>query len=444
MLKQPRQLNRAGFTIVELLIVVVVIAILAAITIVSYRGISQRAITSTLQSELSTTARKLETDKVTSGSTDYHEDVASTGIPQREGATRTYYRSGQTFCIAYAQGNIFQYITNSGSPKAGTCADAGFSDTTIFTYNTTLGTCTTTVQLPITLPTSAPGSTINWGDGSTEALSSAVQSHTYASEGTYTVTYDGPINTMNNYSVTGANRGCLASVDRWKSGITPTAINLRLSGVSSVAEPPSSVTDMSYMFGGVIAFNQDISSWDVSNVTNMNHMFSLAQAFNQPIGAWNTSNVTDMSYMFQSANAFNQPIGGWNTGKVTAMNYMFSGAREFDKPIGGWNVSNVTNMSLMFDGARIFNQPLNSWNVSKVTDMSFMFRYTSLFNQPLNNWDTSKVTTMSNMFYEYSSPVAVFNQNLSSWNVSSVITKPPANFSTNNPNWTLPKPGTGW
>ncbi|MGY4893090.1 MAG: type II secretion system protein [Candidatus Saccharimonadota bacterium] len=35
--------NKKGFTIVELLIVVVVIAILAAITIVSFNGISQRA-----------------------------------------------------------------------------------------------------------------------------------------------------------------------------------------------------------------------------------------------------------------------------------------------------------------------------------------------------------------------------------------------------------------
>lgn len=37
--------NKSGFTIVELLIVVVVIAILAAITIVSYNGIQARALT---------------------------------------------------------------------------------------------------------------------------------------------------------------------------------------------------------------------------------------------------------------------------------------------------------------------------------------------------------------------------------------------------------------
>ena len=37
------QRNLRGFTIVELLIVIVIIAILAAITIVAYNGIQQRA-----------------------------------------------------------------------------------------------------------------------------------------------------------------------------------------------------------------------------------------------------------------------------------------------------------------------------------------------------------------------------------------------------------------
>lgn len=38
--------KQAGFTIVELLIVVVVIAILAAVTIIGYQGIQQRAVSS--------------------------------------------------------------------------------------------------------------------------------------------------------------------------------------------------------------------------------------------------------------------------------------------------------------------------------------------------------------------------------------------------------------
>lgn len=52
--------NSSGFTIVELLIVVVVIAILAAITIVSYNGIQNRAYDAAVKSDLEMFAKKLE------------------------------------------------------------------------------------------------------------------------------------------------------------------------------------------------------------------------------------------------------------------------------------------------------------------------------------------------------------------------------------------------
>lgn len=54
----------SGFTIVELLIVIVVIAILAAITIVGYNTISKRANDTAVMTDMSTLAKKLSIAKI--------------------------------------------------------------------------------------------------------------------------------------------------------------------------------------------------------------------------------------------------------------------------------------------------------------------------------------------------------------------------------------------
>lgn len=59
--------STSGFTIVELLIVIVVIGILAAITIVAYNGIQNRAYDTTVQSDLSAIAKKITTESADTG-----------------------------------------------------------------------------------------------------------------------------------------------------------------------------------------------------------------------------------------------------------------------------------------------------------------------------------------------------------------------------------------
>jgi surface protein len=101
------------------------------------------------------------------------------------------------------------------------------------------------------------------------------------------------------------------------------------------------VTDMSGMFAGALAFNQDIGGWNTANVTDMSQMFYQARSFNQDLGGWNTSSVRNMSGMFSGATAFNQDIGGWDVTALTLAVDMFAGAKlsttNYDALLIGWD-----------------------------------------------------------------------------------------------------------
>ncbi|MGY4893438.1 MAG: prepilin-type N-terminal cleavage/methylation domain-containing protein [Candidatus Saccharimonadota bacterium] len=84
--------KQTGFTIVELLIVVVVIAILAAITIVAYTGIQNRSKESALATSTTQVGKKLEVFKIDNGDT--YPSVATfsaaTGVSNTAATTYTY------------------------------------------------------------------------------------------------------------------------------------------------------------------------------------------------------------------------------------------------------------------------------------------------------------------------------------------------------------------
>lgn len=116
--------KRSGFTIVELLIVVVVIAILAAITIVAYNGIQQRAKTSAVQTSLAQAARKIELYKVDNNT--YPTDIAVAGINSGD-YTSAYRRGadGDTYCLSFVQGAASYSVNETDtSPKSGGCASS--------------------------------------------------------------------------------------------------------------------------------------------------------------------------------------------------------------------------------------------------------------------------------------------------------------------------------
>ncbi len=91
----PRTRLSSGFTIVELLIVIVVIAILAAITIVAFNGVTARANTSSAEAAASTVAKKAEAYNAEQSS----YPASSDALTNPSDAAKPWYVTGATFSL---------------------------------------------------------------------------------------------------------------------------------------------------------------------------------------------------------------------------------------------------------------------------------------------------------------------------------------------------------
>lgn len=89
----------SGFTIVELLVVIVVIGILAAITIISYTGISQKANNVSLQTDLNNASKQLKM---------YYSEYGSYPSALVNNCT-----ADTKYCLKPSSGNIFTYASFS-------------------------------------------------------------------------------------------------------------------------------------------------------------------------------------------------------------------------------------------------------------------------------------------------------------------------------------------
>lgn len=112
--------KHSGFTIVELLIVIVVIAILAAITIVAYNGIRERSQLSAMQSSLSQAAKKVQLYAATNNE-DYPAALADAGVNDANGITYQYSSdntvSPKRYSITATRDKTASYYITSAAPS---------------------------------------------------------------------------------------------------------------------------------------------------------------------------------------------------------------------------------------------------------------------------------------------------------------------------------------
>lgn len=118
-----------GFTIVELLIVIVVIAILAAISVVAYNGIQERSRASSVSSALSQVNKKLAYYQVDNPG-QYPSDLATAGITNTDSVTYQYTVNNSTnpatYCVTATTGpTSYKSSSTAPAPTSGGCAGHG-------------------------------------------------------------------------------------------------------------------------------------------------------------------------------------------------------------------------------------------------------------------------------------------------------------------------------
>ena len=206
--------QKQGFTIVELLIVIVVIAILAAITIVAYTGIQNRAKASGAQTAVSQAVKKLQIFAADNADV-YPANLGDIGLVDAGGTSYQYTvdnnASPRTYCLTVTYQNVsyYQNTTSATRPTAGACPSHGvngLSPNLAVNPSFETGSPTVTVRTNMSTNPSIETSTYNWGLANGGTGASNVLSTTQAHSGSQSLLHTfGDNTTQDSGPVSGAS-----------------------------------------------------------------------------------------------------------------------------------------------------------------------------------------------------------------------------------------------
>ena len=248
---------------------------------------------------------------------------------------------------------------------------------------------------------------VNWGDGTTTTHTSSPVTHIYDNIGNYTITVNGDVGSLDNYSVGGSS--------------VPTSSREAYTKVLQLGN--LNYTDLSNAFynaRNLTSFNANITN--TSNVISTNHMFYFCNTLTSlDVTNFDTSNVTDMEYMFCYCSSLTSlDVTNFDTSSATTLSRMFYNCSSLTSlDVTNFDTSNVTDMASMFRNcSSLTSLDVTNFDTSNVTDINSMFRScSSLTSLDVTNFDTSNVSSFAYMFYDDT----LLDVDVSDFNISSLL-----------------------